>query len=178
MLSTPVALIVFRRPDLTARVLERIAQAKPRKLLVIADGPRPDRPDEVRACAETRAVIDRVNWDCEVIQNYADANLGCGHRVATGLDWVFDQVEEAIILEDDCNPHPTFFRYCEEMLDRYRHDGRIMHVAGSTYRAHAIRTTCRYFFLHFNGDWGWETWRRAWRRLCRSVECWLGLVLH
>ena len=97
-LKSPIVLIIFKRPDTTERVFEAIRQARPTKLFVIADGPRADRPGEAEKCAAARAVIDRVDWDCEVIKNYSEINLGCGKRVASGLDWVFEQVEEAIML--------------------------------------------------------------------------------
>ena len=97
-LKSPIVLIIFNRPDTTERVFEAIRQARPTKLFVIADGPRADRPGEAEKCAAARAVIDRVDWDCEVIKNYSEINLGCGKRVASGLDWVFEQVEEAIML--------------------------------------------------------------------------------
>ncbi len=115
-LKTPVAFIIFKRPDNTQKVFEAIRQAKPPKLLVIADGARAERPGEVERCAATRAIIDRVDWECEVLKNYSDTNMGIKQRVTSGLSWVFNTVEEAIILEDDCLPHPTFFRYCEELL--------------------------------------------------------------
>ena len=129
-MRTPVAFLIFNRPDATRRVFESIRDAKPPLLLVVADGPRPDRPDDSRACAEARSLIDRVDWNCEVRTNYSDVNLGCGKRVSSGIDWVFQQVEEAIILEDDCVPDPTFFRFCEELLEKYRHDERISEIGG------------------------------------------------
>jgi hypothetical protein len=172
MLTTPVALIIFRRPEFTERVMAAIAEAKPRKLLVIADGPRPNRPEDVDACAAARAVIDRVDWDCEVVKNYSEVNLGCGHRPATGITWVFEHVEEAIILEDDCVPHPSFFRYCEELLQRYREDTRVMHIGGSTYRREAWPIPSSYYFSCFNGAWGWATWRRSWKYFDMALKLW------
>lgn len=116
-LKTPVAFVIFNRPDTTKKVFAEIAKARPPKLLVIADGPRADHLDDAEKCTTARAIIDRVDWDCEVLTNYSDINMGCKRRVSSGLDWVFDIVEEAIILEDDCLPHPTFFRFCEELLE-------------------------------------------------------------
>jgi hypothetical protein len=133
-LKTTVAFFIFNRPYTTEKVFAEIAKAKPPKLLVVADGPHPDRPGEVDACATVRAIINHVDWKCEVLTNYSDVNLGCRRRVASGLNWVFDQVEEAIILEDDCLPHPSFFRFCEELLEIYRHDERVMHIAGSNFQ--------------------------------------------
>ena len=130
MLKTPVAFIIFKRPDTTKKVFETIRQIKPSKLFVIADGPREEKR-ETEKCAATRAIIDSIDWDCEVLKNYSDLNLGCKKRVATGLDWVFSIVEEAIILEDDCVPHPTFYRFCEKLLEKYRDDKRIMTICGT-----------------------------------------------
>ncbi|MFM6245941.1 MAG: FkbM family methyltransferase, partial [Dolichospermum sp.] len=129
-LKTPVCFIIFNRPDVTQRVFQKISEAKPPKLLVIADGPRIDKVGEEQKCAATRAIIDQVDWECQVLTNYSDINLGCRKRIYTGLDWVFSQVEEAIILEDDCLPDSSFFRFCEELLEKYRDHPRIMLVCG------------------------------------------------
>ncbi len=171
-LSTPVAFIIFKRPDTTKRVFEAIRQAKPPKLLVIADGHRPDKPGEAEKCAAVRAIIDRVDWDCEVLKNYSEINLGCGKRVYSGLDWVFDNVEDAIILEDDCLPHPTFFRFCEELLERYRYDSRIGSISGQNLQFGRRRTEYSYYFSRYNHIWGWATWRRAWHYYDYGIKLW------
>jgi hypothetical protein len=172
VVQTPVALIIFNRPHTTERVFAEIAQAKPPKLFVIADGPRPDRLGEAEKCVATRAIIDRVDWECEVFKNYSEVNLGCGRRPATGISWVFEQVEEAIILEDDCVPHPTFFRFCEELLERYRDDERVMHIAGNNFQFGRRRTPFSYFLSWHNICWGWASWRRAWQHFDMGVKLW------
>ncbi len=171
-LKTPVVFIIFKRPDTTEKVFEAIRQAKPPKLLVIADGPRPDRPGEAEKCAATRAIIDRVDWDCEVMKNYSEINLGCKDRVSTGLDWVFNTVEEAIILEDDCLPHPTFFRFCEELLEKYRDDKRVMSISGTNYQLGQTRTEDSYYFSIYSHCWGWASWRRAWQYYDIEMKLW------
>lgn len=171
-LKTPVAFIIFKRPDTTERVFEAIRQAKPPKLLVIADGSRADRPGEAEKCAATRAIIERVDWDCEVLKNYSEINLGCGKRVSSGLDWVFDNVAEAIILEDDCLPHPTFFRFCEELLERYRYDNRIVTISGQNVQFGSKRTEDSYYFSRYNHCWGWASWRRAWQYYDFDMKLW------
>lgn len=171
-LDTPVAFIIYKRPDTTAEVLAEIAKAKPPKLLVIADGPRPDIPGEAEKVAATRAVIDRVDWECEVLKNYADTNLGCGSRVSSGLSWVFNNVDEAIILEDDCLPHPTFFRFCEELLEKYRHDQRMMAISGDNFQFGAKRGSHSYYFSFFPHAWGWASWSRAWQYYDFNINLW------
>jgi len=171
-LKTPVAFIIFNRPDTAEQVFAEIAKARPPKLLVVADGPRSRRPGEADKCAETRAIIDRVDWDCEILTNYSDVNLGCKNRVASGLDWVFEQVPEAILLEDDCLPHPTFFRFCEELLERYRNDERIGMIAGSNFQFGRKRGDASYYFSRYNHIWGWASWRRAWLHYDRDARGW------
>lgn len=171
-LSTPVAFIIFNRPDTTQKVFNAIRQAKPPKLLVIADGARIDKEGEAELCQQTRAIINQVDWDCEVLTNYSDVNLGYRKRVSSGLDWVFEQVEEAIILEDDCLPHPTFFRYCQELLEKYRDDERIMMISGDNFQFGRKRTEYSYYFSHYGHIWGWASWRRAWIKNDDSMKLW------
>jgi hypothetical protein len=171
-MKTPVAFIIFNRPDTTARVFEAIRQAKPPLLLVIADGARSSKSGEAEKCVATRAIIDGVDWDCEVRTNYSDVNLGCKRRVSSGIDWVFEQVEEAIILEDDCLPHPSFFDYCDELLDKYRYDTRIMSISGDNFQFGRKRNTDSYYFSQYNHIWGWATWRRAWKHYDVDVQLW------
>jgi hypothetical protein len=171
-LSTPVAFIIFNRPDTTARVFQAIRQARPQKLLVIADGPRIDRSDEAEKCAATRAIIDQVDWECKVLTNYSDINLGCKHRVSSGIDWVFSEVEEAIILEDDCLPTPSFFQFCQTILERYRHDDRISMIGGTNYQQEHSRTSSSYYFSKYAHIWGWATWKRAWKNYDVDMKTW------
>ena len=171
-MKTPVALIIFNRPDTTERVFLEIAKARPSKLLVVADGPRVDRPGEIEKCNASRAIIDRVDWPCEVLTNYSEINLGCKNRVSSGIDWVFSQVEEAIILEDDCLPEASFFQFCEEMLERYRHDERIGMISGTNFLDNKIAIEDSYYFSKYMTIWGWATWRRAWKNYDVTIELW------
>jgi hypothetical protein len=172
MLETPVAFLIFNRPDTTARVFAEIARAKPKRLLVVADGPRADREGEAEKCAAVRAIIERVDWDCEVLTNYSDVNLGCKRRISTGLDWVFENCEEAIILEDDCLPHPSFFRYCEDLLEKYRDDERVMMISGNNFQFGRKRGDGSYYFSCYPHIWGWASWRRAWNYYDVEMKSW------
>jgi hypothetical protein len=174
-LQTPVVLIIFNRPDSTQKVFQAIRRAQPSRLFIIADGHRADRPAEEQQCAATRAIVNQVDWDCQVFTNYADRNMGVKYRVSSGLDWVFDQVEEVIILEDDCLPDPTFFRYCEELLQYYRHDPRVMTISGdnspSGFKGQRL-PEASYHFSIYARIWGWATWRRAWKLYDLEMKDW------
>ncbi|GFO64353.1 glycosyltransferase family 2 protein [Geomonas paludis] len=170
-LDTPVVMMVFNRPDCTSLVFEAVRAARPRQLLVIADGPR-DRAGEAELCAQVRQVFDAVDWECEVRTEFSEENLGCRRRVSSGLDWVFSQVEEAIILEDDCLPHPSFFPFCRELLARYRNEPRIGQIAGVNFQFGRHRIAESYYYSRFNHIWGWATWRRAWLQNDKEMAHW------
>lgn len=171
-LETPITFIIFKRPDTTIKVFETIRKIKPKKLFVIADGPRHDREGEAEKCAATREIIEKVDWNCEVIKNYSEVNLGCAKRVSSGLDWVFKNVEETIILEDDCIPHITFFRFCEELLEKYRYDSRITSIAAQNAQLGQKRTDYSYYFSSYSHCWGWASWRRAWQDYDLYIKLW------
>lgn len=169
---TPIVFMIFNRPTVTQQVFNEIRKVHPRKLFVIADGPRLGREEDVDKCVSARKIVEQVDWECEVIKNYADVNLGCKRRIASGLDWVFGMVEEAIILEDDCLPHPTFFAFCQENLERYRDDMRIMTISGNNFQYGQRRTPDSYYFSRYAHVWGWATWRRAWKFYDVDMNLW------
>jgi hypothetical protein len=171
-MKSPVALFLFKRPDTTARVLDAIRAARPPLLLVIADGPRTDREGEAVACATTRSLVDGVDWPCDVRRDFAAANLGCRRRIATGLAWVFDQVPEAIILEDDCVPDQTFFPFCDELLERYRHEPHVAQISGANNQKGKRRGADSYYFSRYNAVWGWASWRRAFAAYDPGISSW------
>lgn len=171
-LKTPIALILFNRPETTQKVFEAIRQARPPVLFLIADGPRPGHPTDGDRCAAARQVVEAVDWDCQVHRCYRDENLGCGRGPATGIDWVFSTVPEAIILEDDCLPEPSFFRYCEELLAYYRDDQRVMTIGGLNIQFGRHTPEESYYFSRYNHCWGWASWRRAWQYFDYDLKQW------
>lgn len=161
-LDTPVGFFIFNRPDLTEIVFEAIAQAKPKKLFVIADAPA--KPEDEEKCRQCRAIIERVDWDCEVFKKYPEQNVGAKNNVPEGVQWVFSQVDECIFLEDDCLPDQSFFSFCESLLEYYRDDERVMHINGGNFLFNQIAIDDSYYFSRymFTG-YGWASWKRAWR---------------
>lgn len=159
----PVLLLAWRRPDTTARVMQRLQEARPHQLFIACDGPNPADAAMVQACLETRRVIDaNLNWNCEVQRLYSDKHQGCRRGVANALDWFFGHVEAGIILEDDVLPDSSFFPYCTELLERFRHDERIAMISGCSIRNLPTRDRSSYRFSNYCHVWGWASWRRAW----------------
>lgn len=165
--ETPIAFIIFNRPDTTQKVFEEIRKAKPKKLFVISDGPRNN--EEKKLVEKTRAIIDQVDWDCEVKKNYSEKNLGCKMRVLSGISWFFKQVEYGIILEDDCVPTQSFFPFCEELLEKYKDNKKIMMISGDNFQDGKQRGSGSYYFSRYCHLWGWATWKRAWELCDREM---------
>lgn len=168
--QTPVVFLIYRRPDLTAKVFDAIRKVQPTQLLVIADGPK--NQDEISFCQQARAMTEQIDWDCEIQRKYSEVNMGSRRRVRSGLDWAFSQVNEAIILEDDCLPHHSFFRYCQELLNFYREDERIWCISGNNFQDSQMRGEGSYYFSNYNHCWGWATWKRAWQQYDNELSNW------
>ena len=173
MFDSPVVFCVFNRPELAARVFARIRAARPSRLFIVADGPRPGREGEAEKCAEVRRLVEAgIDWPCEVVRDYSDVNLGCGRRVASGIANAFKHVDEAIILEDDCLPDPSFFRFCSELLERYRSEPKVALISGSHHQVTSTREGESYYFCRYGNIWGWATWRRAWQKFDHGMSEW------
>jgi len=162
-LNTPVLFLIFNRPDTTKRVFESIREAKPPRLYIAADGARKDRIGEAELCEQTREITNNVDWKCEVKTLFRAENLGCKNAVSSAINWFFENEEEGIILEDDCLPNQSFFVFCQELLNYYRSDERVMHIGGTNFLDGKIIGDASYYFSNIHHIWGWATWRRAWK---------------
>lgn len=170
---SPVLIVAFRRPDLTAQVLDAVRAAEPARLYAAIDGPREDVPGEEDLVAATREVIERAaDWDVELHLRVREQNLGCRRGVADAIDWFFRHEPEGIILEDDCVPHPDFFPYCDELLQRYRDDPRVFAVCGDNSSMIDLSGPWSYGFIRYPNVWGWASWRRAWAHYDDSMALW------
>lgn len=174
-METPVLFLIFNRPDLTSRVFAQLKKAKPAKLYIAADGPRPESKYDHMRCVLTRdVVLKNIDWECEVKTLLRDDNLGCGLAVSDAITWFFSHEEEGIILEDDCLPDDSFFDYCSAMLKRYRHDERVMQIQGFSMLVHSLLVkqpqSNSVHATRIPNIWGWATWRRAWDSYCYDIE--------
>lgn len=172
VLTTPVIFAIFNNPKTTAKVFERIRKARPPKLFIYADGPREDKIGEAEACNKCREIVSKIDWDCEVHRNFADKNMGLKPRMVSGISWAFEHVEEAIILEDDCLPSMSFFRFCQELLEKYRNDNRIVVISGSDQATMADFNESYGFSFGQYFIWGWATWKRVWNLFDPDMKLW------
>ncbi len=170
-LRTAVLLVIFNRPDTTRLVFDAIRKAKPPRLYIAADGPRPGVESDIVKCKEARMILEEVDWECEVKTHFSEANLNCGIGPSTAFTWFFEHEEAGIILEDDCLPSQSFFWFCEELLERYRFDSRIMHIGGNNFlNGEQKQNAYSYYFSKSGHIWGWATWRRAWNMFDYTIH--------
>jgi len=172
MFDTPVLFLIFNREDTTQKVFDAIRRQKPKYLFVAADGARKNKPGEAEKCQQVRDIIKQVDWDCELKTLFRDENLGCKLAVSSAITWFFENVEQGIILEDDCLPDPSFFPYCEELLDKYKDDTRIGHISGDNFLPGIIDESLSYDFCSCTHIWGWASWRRVWKNYDVNFPFW------
>ncbi|MDT7934178.1 MAG: hypothetical protein RQ833_06200 [Sphingomonadaceae bacterium] len=164
-------LLIFARPHLTARVWEAVRVARPPRLYVGADGPRPDHPGDAAACAAARGCV-APDWPCEVRTLYRDRNLGCARAVSEAVTWFFQHEQQGIVLEDDMAPMPGFFPFVEALLDRYAADERVGLVAGANFAGAPPGWRASYLFSAHPHIWGWGSWARAWAGYDLTMRSW------
>ena len=162
--NTPILFLIFNRPETAMKVFEVIKKNRPSCLYIAADGPRLEKEGEKEICEKLRQnIINKIDWPCEVKTLFREKNLGCKIAVSSAIDWFFDNVEEGIILEDDCLPDDSFFYYCQELLDKYRNNFNIALISGDNFCNQKIGAAS-YYFVRVPHIWGWATWRRVWKK--------------
>ena len=177
-MKSPILFMVFNRPAVTKEVFNAIRDAQPPKLYIAADGAREDKVGEVERCKGVLDIVSKVDWPCEVKTLYREKNLGCKVAVSTAIAWFFEHEPEGIVLEDDCLPCMDFFRYCDEMLERYRDDQRIGAITGTNlYNLNYILKPSdedneSYYFAKGPSVWGWASWRRVWKEYDVQIGDW------
>ncbi|GIV24852.1 MAG: hemolytic protein HlpA [Bacteroidia bacterium] len=169
--QVPILLLVYNRVDTLHQVLAVLREVRPSLLFVSGDGPKPTEEDSARVAAVRRFLQQSVDWPCEVYFRFLPENHGCRLGVVSGINWFFSQVTEGIILEDDTLPHPDFFAYAAEMLERYRDEPRVGSITGLQVLP-GWKSAYAWRFIRIPLIWGWATWRRAWTGYDPSVYRW------
>lgn len=160
MFNTPILFLIYNRPQVTLRVFAAIKDIKPKYLFVAADGPKDNL--DLTKCLETRKVLELIDWDCDLKILFRDKNMGCRDAISNAITWFFDNVEQGIILEDDCLPNTSFFLYCEALLSKYKFDDKITMISGSNHLFSNKYASCEgYFYSTYCNIWGWASWRRV-----------------
>lgn len=75
-------------------------------------------------------------------------------------------------MEDDCIPSPSFFLYCQELLDKYKVDQRIWCISGSNFLQGTMSIESSYYFSRYSHCWGWATWADRWSHYDSDLAAW------
>jgi hypothetical protein len=154
----PVVLFIFKRSETLEDIFYQIRKYKPNKLYLIADGGRNDEECVLVKVTRDKA-LSLVDWDCEVITNFSDSNVGVYDRIGKGAEWVFQKETKAIFLEDDNLPEKTFFEYCEVLLERYEMNDNVGWICGTNYLGDSSHIGEEsYYYTHHLLPCGWASW--------------------
>lgn len=171
--NTPILFLVFNRIATTKKVFKSISNAKPPRLYIASDGPRLNRSDDDINVKAVRDFINQnINWDCEVKYLYRDNNLGCKEAVSEAITWFFDNEEQGIILEDDCLPSDSFYLYCQELLNKYKHHDDVYVISGDGRSTNRFKISGDYAFIKYPLIWGWASWSRVWKNYDKNIADW------
>ena len=165
----PILIIVFNRIEETKKLLDSLRILKPKKIYVACDGPRKNKLEEHEIVIKVRNLINTIDWDCKIIRKFSEENLGCKINIIEAIDWLFENEEKGIILEDDCIPNKSFIDFCEFSLEKYKNNEIIMHINGSFYLDNFVEIPHSYYYSKISSCWGWATWKRAWSKLERNL---------
>lgn len=173
MYNIPILFIIFKRKDVALKSFESIRKIQPKKLYVAGDGPRSYVQGEAKKVEDTRqAILKAVDWDCEIHTLFQKENLGCCMGVYSAINWLFDNEDKGIIIEDDCVLRDSFYPFAEELLVRYKDDYRIGMIDAANYRQN-ISIPYSYGFSRYKSTNGWATWKRAWKLMDLNMD-WRG----
>ena len=177
--SSPVLLILFNRFDQTKALIESLKQVSLTKLYIGIDGPR-NESDKEEISKIVKYIKYEVANNCEVFFNLQEQNLGCGLGPRAAISWFFTMEEEGIILEDDCIPNSTFFKYCDDLLTKYKNENNVWIISGDN-GGPILRDQ---YFLDYDYTfsrvpliWGWATWKDRWLNYDDNLENWKSSVL-
>jgi hypothetical protein len=168
----PVAVFLYRRVDELRGLFNRIKVVMPKKVYLVADGPTGPGAEE-KKCKKARKVAEEgINWPCEVVKLYSANNLGLQARLESGLDYIFNQEDYVVVLEDDCWPDPQFFEFTHFIHQRFSKTPDLGWVSGSCFLPRTTPVKDDYFFSRYAHCWGWATWAVRWKQYRQTGWRW------
>ncbi len=170
-MKAPIVLIIYNRSYLTKKIIDVLRNIKPKTIYVIADGPKDDT--DFGKCRQARNEVEKIDWNCTIHKRYSKINNGLRRNMVNGLDWVFKSVDRAIILEDDLTIDESFFKFCDELLEKYKDSDEIISISGNNFQFGKTKIKESYYFSKYVHSWGWATWRRGWKLYDDSMKDWL-----
>lgn len=172
MTKTPIIFATFARPEYARKAFNQIKKAKPRKLYFYSNKARENDYQEIERNQKIRALINEVDWECELKIYFRDKYVDLYTSLWGAYDWVFQNEESAIVIEEDCVASLAFFDYCDKLIPKYEKDNRIWIISGNNFFEYFNPNNYDYIFTRYPYQWGWATWRDRWQRIKRTNIPW------
>jgi hypothetical protein len=171
-MKVPVLVLIYNRVDITKKLFNILKMIKPKILYIAADGPKDNNSIDEINCHKTRKIFNSINWKCKILHKYNEKNKGLKKSVLESINWFFQNEKFGIILEDDCIPSLSFFKFCENLLYKYKNNKKIFCISGSNHSFENTNSKYSYYFSKYPHCWGWATWRRAWKKNNPNINYW------
>ena len=173
MLKTPIVYICFNRSKIVEKTFKFIERQKPIKLYIIMDGPRLNNRSDENEVLEIQKFLDNsINWQCKINKIYSKVNLGLKKRIISGINEVFNNDDNAIVLEDDCLPHNDFFYFCESILEKYKNHKKVRFITGNNFQKKNNKYNYDYYFSKYSHIWGWACTKKLWEEVNFNHNYW------
>ena len=160
MVETPVLFVTFVRPDYARQTWEGIKATKPKTLY--SNKGRAEKEGEVERNNEIRSYINEIDWDCDLHIFFREECVNVYDSLRGAIDWLFDNEERGIILEEDCVPTKAFFSFVDQMIEKFKEDKRVWCISGDNI-IKQNPSGYDYMFSHLHAMYGWASWRDRWR---------------
>jgi len=164
----PVLFIPFARMEYARLTFDAIRGVQPKKLYFYCDRAREEESMKAEGNKMVRSLVDEIDWDCKLKIWFRNENMGAYVSMMDAIDWIFENEEEAIILEEDCVPSTAFFDYCRQLLPRYKSECHIWFLSGNNFIEKYNPSGYDYIFSSVIYQWGWATWKDRWQKVIRT----------
>ena len=164
-LTAPVLYITFARPEYARQSFDAIKKAKPTKLYVYSNKARSEKPDEVIRNEEVRKFVEEIDWECDLHTWFRDEYVDVWTSIPGAINWIYENEDRAIVIEEDAVCSLAFFDFCQKMLNKYEKDQRIWSIGGCNNTKRRVRHQYDYYFSHYSFITGWASWRDRWLKL-------------
>lgn len=172
----PVLLFVHQRHEQLHRVLDQLeacAGFAEHPVVVHSDGPR-TAEEALEVAAVRELVRGRMRPNMQLIEQ--PTNRGLANSIIAEVTAACAAYGEVIVIEDDLVLAPAALAWFRESLARYRHEPRVMQIAGFNFDLPAVRNAGRSVFMGHPTSWGWATNAESWARFDPNCLGWEAMM--
>jgi hypothetical protein len=161
-----VLIVAYRRAKNVSQILDICNSAQVDQIYITVDAPRDHSPDAETDHATLLEEISNFERKTgrEVQKRISSVNQGCAANVLQGCDWAFKNVQNLIVIEDDCIPTNTFVDFCKKQIKNLDLNPLLWLICGTQFAPIDI-TDKQPFLSKYALTWGWATTRNKWQEM-------------